>query len=194
MLGGTSFDLGGHGSNEPIWRIDAVTSKWENTGIDLCLLSTPRHLMSSHAVVTPDEQNVIIVEKEWIQVLDIRDQNDYKIRRTIMLSGELGDIYWKQAVVMQHQQTNGILVISFWFRKSFSAEQRRKVVCPMAILKLMCQFVCQEMLHLIAEKYRYDLFKHWAIPLSNILSPDGTGKLRVHELPGFEMQDFRNLR
>ena len=83
MFGGTSFDEGGNDGNEGIWRLQVATSKWENV--------TTAHGASYYcgaddAVLTPDEQNVIIVDSSHIYILDIQNDDEYQITKSIDFS------------------------------------------------------------------------------------------------------------
>lgn len=163
MIGGNLvFREGGEQMDMGVWRIQVDTSKWEQIEVD-------GEFRGHQAVLSSDEQSVIIVGMLKMYILDIRDEDNYKVRQSIGLPRPSGYLY---PVLVKNQETKVILLTSAWFRKSFSSTQHEQVVCPLDILKLIDQFVCQEWLHLISEYVRDGTIKHFAVPLAEILSLD----------------------
>ena len=97
-----------------MWRFDIATSTWKHIENDVA--TSTGDYRGTHAVLTSDEGNVIIVGSGRIDILDIQDENDYKITRSMKL--DFGYSYTIAfPVLMKHQETDVIALTSGWFRK-----------------------------------------------------------------------------
>lgn len=128
MLGGITDGPYDNDPNEiALWRFDIATSTWKYVKIvvkDWC---------ETRAVLTSDDQNLIIVGRGWIKIMNIQDDNDYKVTKSIVLPNEFqnGSPY---PVLMKCQETDVIALTSAWFRKVFSSKQHGQATCPLDIL------------------------------------------------------------
>ena len=184
MLGGHAHDAQG---NDPapigMWRFDIATSTWKH------IENVTRDYSETHAVLTSDQQNVIIVGKNRIDILDIQDENDYKITRSMTL--EFGYSYTAAfPVLMKRRETDVVALTSGWFRKQFSSNNDRRLndglaACPLDILKLIDKFVCTQMLHLLTWSYAVGAVDHLTFQLADMLSIDLAETPKPIELPGF---------
>ena len=175
--------IGGHAHdeyfNDPdsvgMWRFDITTSAWQH-------IANVRRNYSQydHAVLTSDEQYVIVVcDDNHIDILDIGDENNYQITKSI----ELKFKYAPFPVLTTCREIDVVVLVSGWFRKLFNSEDH-PVACPLDILKLIDQFVCKEMLHLLLCNYTDGAVNHEAFHLSDILSWDSAEIPAPIELPG----------
>ena len=175
--GGEQMDMG-------VWRIQVATSKWEQIEVD-------GEFRGHQAVLSSDQQSVIIVGMLKMYILDIQNEDKYTVIQSIGLPRPSGYLY---PVVVKNQETNVVLLTSAWFRKSFSSTQHEQVVCPLDILKLIDQFVCQEWLHLISEYVRDGTIKHFAVPLAEILSLDSIHQNTwFRERPGMDPANYSSV-
>ena len=186
MLGGLARNVGQSG----MWRFDIATSKWTHVE------TVEDDYHSTDAVLTSDEQHVIIVCGYRIDVLDIRDENDYKITGSMKLTKEFSDGEYHgftYPVLMKRRETEVIALTSGWFRKLFHSEDH-PAACPLDVLKLVDQFVCKEMLHLLLCNYTDSAVHHAVFHLTDILSSDSAEIPAPIELPGFSFPIPKNRR
>ena len=179
MLGGHAHDAQG---NDPapigMWRFDIAASTWKH------IENVTRDYSETHAVLTLDQQNVIIVGKNRIDILDIQDENDYKITRSMKL--EFGYSYTAAfPVLMKCRETDVVALTSWWFRKLFSSKDNGPAACPLDILNLIDKFVCTQMLHLLTWSYAGGAVDHLTFHLADMLSLDLAETPTPIELPGF---------
>ena len=177
--------LGGHRQNEydddlgPIgmWRFDIATSTWTH------IVNVEEDYTQTPAVLTSDEQNVIIVESDWIEILDIQNDNDYQVVGSMKLPNEFRNAF-AYPVLTKHRETEVIALTSGWFRKLFNTKRYGHSTCSLDILKLIAQFVCDEMLHLPIWNNAGSAVDHLAFHLADILSSDDAETPTPIELPG----------
>ena len=181
MLGGhVQEDEYSHPDSIGMWRFDITTSTWEH-------IENVRgdYTETDRAVLTSDEQHVIIVCDNRIDVLDIRDENNYKVTGSMKLPLGFSDLL-AYPILMKRRETEVIALTSGWFRKLFHSEDH-PAACPLDILKLIDQFVCKEMLHLLIWDYTGGAVNHMAFHLTDILSSDSAEIPAPIELPGLTL-------
>ena len=179
MLGGSHWDTVRGPNGIGMWRFDIATSTWKHIFDDE---SKEYRYSNTHAVLTSDEQNVIIVRWNRIEILNIQDENDYKVTASMEIPH--GNEYWTgYPVLMKCRATEVFMLTSGWFRKLFKSKDDGAVACPLDILKLIDQFVCEQMLHLIKWK-RASAKEHLAFHLTDVLSSDSGETPSPLQLPG----------
>ena len=119
-----------------------------------------------------------------IFILNIQDDDNYDLRHSIRLEAADYGFRTPYPVVMGQRDTNVILLISAWFRKSCSSKQQEPVMCPLDILTLIDKFVCQDILHLISSYSGSGVLKHVAYSVTDILAADWDIMPPTCELPG----------
>ena len=171
MIGGRTADDLGNVDETGIWRFQIASSTWEPVEYETNCFFIMTDL---HCNLTPDEEKVIIVKSNEIYVLDIQDEDNYRIHQaSIQLPAPVQVKYgeYTYQVMMNHKHGNVILITSAWFRKIFKAQNSGEVECPMDILRVVDQFVCEEMVHLISGGYfGREIGKHLELHLDDILS------------------------
>lgn len=177
VLGGNFYTDGGHDGELEVIRYRIETMKWEDAGVEY----------GGRGALTSDERYLIMLFGRYIRIVDLYDEHNYKCIQTVELPRGLMESY---PVVMKNQETNVISLTSGWFRKLFRSQNAQqhnvKVVCPLDVLKLIDQFVCQEMVHLISGK------SHVAYHLTDILSSksvDLERETKPRQLPALKVLD-----
>ena len=174
MLGGES---GGYDGNDNeieqkplgMWRFQIALSKWEQ--IDMGI---EHSLLAGRTVLTPDEQKIIIIGAN-IYVLDIQDENHYKLMQS-SVTFQLPTFRGAYSVLMNHAKAEIHLVTFGWMR-------RQKHI-PKDIKKLIDQFAAysEYMIHCVAGGWSQCGSKdnpkgdsdHQMIALADILAIEGS--------------------
>ena len=165
-----------------LWRFDIATSTWKH------IENVRKEYSETRAVLTSDAQNVIIVGTSTglIDVLDIQDDNDYKVTRSMVSA--VSPIEFGNAsaypVVMKCRERDVIRLTSAWYRKLFTHKQHGHATCSLDIIKLIDQFVGEEMLHLLIQNYAGGAVNHVAFHLVDILSSNSAETPTPLQLPG----------
>merc|ERR1712098_434464 len=146
--------------NVGVWH-----SNWQfNTALDLWEEQMYDAIDEGSFVVSADEQFVVILD-DPIQVLDIREENNYKIWKSSVRPPFVGSCL----LARSGGGADSVLLASGWIR----AKLKDYELPPEAIIGVIAEFCAQGMIHWIANGPEAKWFRagldHQMIPMSEIL-------------------------
>lgn len=194
MIGGE--DVGDHdwrvGVSTGIWRYSLKSGLWKQMKDE----QNNNFVFDSgkqRAVLSSDEQHVIIAPTDWFeggrthfQVMDIRDDDTYKLWEssiTVPYFDELGSHVFDSMMISGDSggSSQAQALISGWIRRQFVSKQGGTKALPLVIMKLISQRCSLEMVHYFGHDGD-NVQSHLMKPLADILYPKlGSGDVvRLH--------------
>ena len=160
--------IGGTISHKPlgIWKFCLIAQEWTK----LPNLDFNHKYVDS--VLSSNEDYILITRgavSDKISVLDIRDENEYKLRECKIKLPKVG----KCLIVRMGGIKDEILTIG-WIKELFKTKQFKKLALPPPyLMKMISLYYNQEMLHWFYDENSYyddAIHRHQAIKLKHILS------------------------
>ncbi len=125
------------------WSYCLISNKWK----EINLISNKwKEVLAHMSVITSDEHYIIIgASTGKIYILDIRDQNNYKLSKS--------KIYYPfqhRLIVRTSNKCKNELIIIGWIKNIFISQQFDKsLMPPLGIIKIISQLCYEEMIHCI---------------------------------------------
>ena len=135
-----------------------------------------------HALLTKNEKHVILTPEYYngddesgtvngvTLILDILDDEGYKLRKSAVSLSKLVDDYWldmNMTLMGSDERENGLLV--FGFVRNFGMQTDGMMVSN-DVINLIVKFYEYEMLHVVRRNFDNDANDHWVIDISCIVA------------------------
>lgn len=141
-----------------IWRCNIETGRWESTS-KIFKLDSSYFL---NAILTLNEQYIVIRTECNTHVLDIRDESDFKLWTSFI--GYPSRVFRKRYHLANTQRKmHAQSLVSGWLRLD------AKICLPAVILGMIRDYCCEEMIHFIKVPFRVEC-DHQMIPFDKVLS------------------------
>ena len=137
-----------------IWTYSLLTNKWER--IDYLKFDN----YGGSVIKTSDEKYMIIfgcwdkddsvLKKDRIYVLDIRDDNEYKLRKSAINFPKLD----RHNILIRGGEIEHEMLVIAWIADLFKREKFKHLeLLPVYLMKLICSWYIQEEIHWIGADY-----------------------------------------